>query len=96
MLGLRRYFVEQELGSIMKTPKTEAVVRMAVGQMREYAIIEHAQNLERENARLRGSLHRLTHAVSMRFLNDDPTPQDRMELSLSWKEAVGILNKQDQ
>jgi hypothetical protein len=32
----------------MKTPRTESVVRMAVGPMREYAIIEHAQNLERE------------------------------------------------
>jgi hypothetical protein len=32
----------------MKTPRTEAVVRMAVGPMREYAIIEHAQSLERE------------------------------------------------
>lgn len=31
-----------------KTPRTETVVKMAVGPMREYAIIEHAQTLERE------------------------------------------------
>jgi hypothetical protein len=30
------------------TPRTEAVVKMAVGPMREYAIIKHAQTLERE------------------------------------------------
>lgn len=31
-----------------KTPRTETVVKMAAGPMREYAIIEHAQTLERE------------------------------------------------
>jgi hypothetical protein len=43
----------------MKTPRTEAVVRMAVGPMREYAIIEHAQNLELENEKLRALLEKV-------------------------------------
>lgn len=37
----------------MKTPRTEEVCRTATGPMREYKLIEHAQELERENARLR-------------------------------------------
>lgn len=36
------------LHEMNKTPRTEAVIKMAVGPMREYAIIEHAQTLERE------------------------------------------------
>lgn len=43
-----------------KTPKTEAVVKMAAkmaaGPLREYAIIEHAQTLERENINIRKAL----------------------------------------
>lgn len=46
----------------MKTPRTESVVRMAVGPMREYAIIEHAQNLECENISMRLALEDEDHA----------------------------------
>jgi hypothetical protein len=45
----------------MKTPRTEAVIRMAVGPMREYAIIEHTRNLERENIVLYEALEEIKH-----------------------------------
>lgn len=38
---------------MIDTPRTDAVGRMAVGPLREAAILDHARNLERELIRLR-------------------------------------------
>ena len=43
----------------MNTPRTNSVVRMAVGPMREAAIIKHAVNLELENIAMRQALEKI-------------------------------------
>lgn len=89
----------------MKTPRTEAVVRAAVGPMREYAIIEHAQTLERElitiaeDWRRDAKLHRSScrwHEKTGRTGKADIHNQRALDLDACAKRIEDLVNEKGQ